>query len=172
MVITLKRLQNLALGIKIKLMKPSRHIIGFFFLILLLVFNGCDKQVELNIVGSGTTKEIPFSCGKVIINARTVHRNAVDLRQKYDLYKPAVINKDSLLIEYKGGSIPYRLYSDDGEVITDQIQITNGAEYLIGFSLNNPLPKRGDTVKIEDQGYLYCDGNRVNIGTINLIVDY
>ena len=93
-------------------------------------------------------------------------RFSVDL--DFDLQKPTFFFKDSLSVEFKGEAISFEL--TDGEFIVEdtRVELNNGKDYKIEFTINSPLVNKGDVIIIKDLGYLHCDNQRIKVGNIEL----
>ncbi|MBK7480626.1 MAG: hypothetical protein IPI69_13520 [Bacteroidales bacterium] len=148
----------------------KKRILSVFITVQLLIITSCYKQYYLEINGSKQTKVVEFSCGKIEIVAYCVSRSMFFIKHNYNLNKQSKFYRDSLTVEYAGEIIPYEIFGKDGKIDKSVIEINNGEDYEIQFAIKNPLVNDGDTITIKDLGYLYCDNQRVNIGTISLIV--
>lgn len=141
-----------------------------FFITIIFIFTSCDRQYDLEVNGNKLTENIEFSCGKIQITAYCISRSMFIIEQNYDLKEQSFFYRDSLQIEYKGSIIPFDFYDKYDKINTSIIEIINGEEYEIHFSINEPLVNDGDTITVKDFGYFYCNNKKLDIGTIYLVI--
>lgn len=138
------------------------------FSLVTIIFS-CDKRTDIDLNGI-TEKHIEFNCGSVDIKAYAVARSIFNIEQNFNLSGSSVVYKDSLRVTHNGNQLDYSLSHEGQEVTSTLFDITNGEVLVVSFNVHNPLPDVGDTVIVEDYGYLYCDGNHVDFGEIIMTV--
>lgn len=141
-----------------------------YLLIAIFLLVQCDRAHNLVIDEAGLEKEITSRCGKIDVSAHQFARVNFWINQNFDLNKSALLNTDSLLILHKNNSVPYAIYKDNDEINTKQIELSNAQDYRVEFQIDDPLPNTGDTIRIVDNGYFYCEGEHISFGEINLII--
>lgn len=146
-----------------------QRIAIYMIIVLLLVLYACDTKYSLSIDGK-TEKLIQFGCGEVNIKANAVARSIFIIEQDFNLTEPSTIYKDSILIKHKGRLLDYTLsHNNNDEIETDTLNITPGEILVISFNVHDPLPNPGDTIIVQDKGYLFCNGTHNDFGEILLI---
>ncbi len=133
-----------------------------------LLFLGCDKKYDIDINGSESKKEAVFNCGKVVIASYCVSRSHFFVKLGFDLQKTTFFYTDSLSIEFRGKTIPFELTNSERRVTDTELELNNGEDYKIEFTINDPLVNKGDVILIKDFGYLHCDNQKVEVGNIKL----
>jgi len=145
-------------------------VFKLFRLIVLysVLFFACEKKYDIEIDGGESVKEVVFGCGKITITTYCVSRSHFFVDLDFDLQKPTFFFKDSLSVEFKGEAISFEL--TDGEFIVEdtRVELNNGKDYKIEFTINSPLVNKGDVIIIKDLGYLHCDNQRIKVGNIEL----
>lgn len=147
-----------------------QRIIIYRVIILLVVLTACDTQRDLLINGA-LEKDVQFYCGEVKIKPYTVARSIFTIEQVFTLREQIVLYKDSLKIKYKGELIDYTFSYRGKEIEKRIINVINDDVLILSFNINNPLPNPGDTVTVQDNGYLYCNGHHLGFDEILLIIE-
>lgn len=132
----------------------------------------CEKKINMNIDGSTQSKDFRFECGVLSVNSYCVSRVYFYVDFNCILSDDICIDRELMLIQYSNKAIEYELRDKNNDVITDkEVILRNNQKYRVYFHINNPLPAKGDTITIKNNGYLSCKNGHNHIGDINIIIN-
>lgn len=136
-------------------------------LLFTVFFTGCDFIYVMEIKEGTTEYTLNNECGKVTIKASNMGNQLFFIEQYFDLEKEICLFRDSILIKYKDENITYLIEDKEGKIIVDEICFKGENNFGISFDIGT---QEGDTIKIYDLGYLYCEGKKMSFDSIYLII--
>ena len=139
---------------------------------------GCEKRFEVDIDGNVRTKTINLECSTLTIEAYCVSRVffyiTISNEPKGEQPCTVLFYPDLLNIIFKNTKIPYESIADKNDrtksILDNPIDFGKHKAFVISFHINDPLPQKGDTIMLEDMGYLYSQGKRIEIGDIIITI--
>jgi hypothetical protein len=139
--------------------------------ILAVMLCTCDPKVDLLLNGDLTQKQIEFACGTAKFSISSMGGHLFYFDQSYDLSKEVSIFHDSLRVLYKSEIVATKLFDENGkEVMFSPFNFNGKRKIMISFEIQKGV-SRGDTITVLPSGYLYCSSERIQIDTINVIIN-
>lgn len=128
-------------------------------------FTGCDPTMDIYF-DNETELTISFDCGTVDLYGRSIGERGFVVVQNFSAQEEVTIYKDSLKVIYKGEIVPHDVLLDNEEV-QSSFSSTGDFEVWLKFYIPGGIEYE-EEISIYPDGYLYCNGNRMDIGAIHL----
>lgn len=136
----------------------------------------CDKSALISL--DSKYEKITFSCGEITINSHSTKAVYFDFILNFKTTREFKIYPKKIEITYLGEKVPYEIFYGKNKIDKDSINIINDEQMILEFSLlGNPkgthnIPaKEGDTILIQTNNFLICDGKQTFKEPIILVVD-
>ncbi len=140
-----------------------------FVLVLMLCM--CDPKVDLLLNGNLIQKQIEFACGTAGFSISSMGGHLFYFDQSYNLTNEVSIYHDSLKVIYGSELVTTKLFDENGKDVKSSPFTFNGKrKIMISFEIRTGVSK-GDTITVLPSGYLYCLSERIQIDTINVIIN-
>ncbi len=143
-------------------------IILFIGLLIATAFSSCDTEEPLLIDGNGVEKEIAFACGHLSVSADLMSRAYPFLYFDFNLSREVIVFRDSIMISYKGKTLPFWVQCTPDDCEEDVIELKGKGEMWMEIDLSGVLP-RGDTIEVRLSGFAQCEGQRVPLERLYLV---
>ncbi|MDP4197242.1 MAG: hypothetical protein Q8940_19490 [Bacteroidota bacterium] len=127
--------------------------------------SGCDTFYSIPLNTNSDTLNVKFECGKVDITLQNWQGHVFDFYQNYKLENSVKLYVDSLTIRYKGRMIPCHFVDDESKVIV----VEGKKQIRTAFRIDDKI-KKGDTITVIPDGYIYCNDNKLNLDSLQLIM--
>ena len=139
---------------------------GSLILIVLITLSSCDTLNYIPLTDSGDTLNVKFECDEVNISLVNWQGHVFDFYQEFNLNESVTLFKDSLIIIYNDKLIPCYFVGQE-----DSIKITVREKSFVrtAFQIESKINK-GDTIKVNPAGYIYCGNKRINFNRLTLII--
>ncbi|WP_056928538.1 hypothetical protein [Candidatus Symbiothrix dinenymphae] len=145
-------------------MKANIFILLLFSLSLL----SCDPYIlRVTIDSNGFEKSFNFECGKVDVRGSVLADRQIHTYLNFKLNSPIVINPDKLEIIHKGELLTSSVYLENGGGLIKDVRNIN-SDGTISIVINQVV-QSGDTITVNIDNFILCNGNPLEIGNISLV---
>ncbi|MGE5679237.1 MAG: hypothetical protein ACM34K_00015 [Bacillota bacterium] len=127
--------------------------------------SGCDTFYSIPLNTNSDTLSVKFECGKADITLQNWQGHVFDFYQYYKIENKVKLYVDSLTIRYKGRIIPCHFVDDESKVIV----VEGEKQIRTTFEIDDKI-KRGDTITVIPDGYIYCNDKKLNLDSLQLIM--
>lgn len=142
-------------------------LIHIFITVAILSFMSCDPPIFLVSIDNRYKKEIEFDCGKIDVECNTLGGVSFTIKQVYRITNSLDVSPKKLSIKYKNNDIKYTVYLN-GTLINERGKIRNDDVVVVCFTKK---VQKNDTIIVNLNDFLHCNGNPINTGNIFFVVD-
>src|SRR5687767_2873220 len=138
-------------------------------ILLTIVLVGCDTFYHIPINGQTDEFKVSIDCGTLKVRMINWQGHSFDFYQDYDFNEPVTFYSDSIKAYWKDQTFPLTFIAQSPGN-QESLTIKGKGGIRTAFHIQQRV-KKGDTITVVPNGYIYCNKRKVNLDTLELIIN-